>query len=162
MTNILMLGSAWADMVYQEYMSNQIGGIESACPYLPFHLSSPKFSLSFEEYIKLGADAKLVEILKMKSNQASVLVRKLSFYTEKCHVAFIDADAIDSATGHEIIRNCAALGTPAYGVGINNSNSLIAPFYIRGIIYPRDTRDLYKVADLYAPKEKSNADLAKT
>lgn len=139
---VLVYGKKWAELLEQ----HTYGVGPNVTPeFLIFPMHKPNFCLTepvFREVAPKDATRDLYPILQNRSNQASVLITKLSFYTSIASVVLVDTDFLDTAIGQEILRNAKDNNIPAYAVGVSTPSSLIAPFYVKAIQYPQTVEEM--------------------
>lgn len=136
---VLTYGKQWAGLLQKHNYS------KPSPDFLLLPMHQQGFCLSeaaFNEVRPEKTPREFLQILQDQSAQASVWVAKLNFYVSIAHVVLVDTEFLDTAFGHEILRNAFARGIPAYAVGVATPTSLLAPAYIRGVQYPQSVEEM--------------------
>jgi hypothetical protein len=160
---IFSIGGPWAE-TFENSLSRKISQIGH------FNMGNPKYNVSFEDYVQLSESRKprgkegLTEQdvkfhqasykdLISETKDASQVLYKLNWYIEHSVLVLVDTAILDTAIGHQILVTSGRSGIPVYGVGTTSSNSILAPAYLKGIVYPTSNPDeLVKFSLQFMPK----------
>lgn len=133
---VMTYGKTWAQLLRQD---------PESLSYLMFSVGTPGYYPSQKDFeaIREQEPLEFYNNLTEQSNAASSWVLKLQYYVRKANIVLIDTDSLDSAVGQEILRNAQAFKVPAYAVGVSANTSPIAPYYVKGIVFPGTTKELH-------------------
>lgn len=154
--NIFSLGGAWAEML-EASLARKLAQVGH------YNLGNPQYNISFEQFCKdvqvdkgtpeENLKAEYLELIA-DTKQASVVLSKLRWYIRHAGIVYIETGMLDTGFGHEVLVSAERYHVPAYGVGVTAANALLAPAYLRGIIYPASPDDLVQLALQTFPVEE--------
>lgn len=91
-----------------------------------------------------GAE-ELIRRLNLNTTQASELVWKFMIFINTADLVLVDTKMLDTAVGQHFLETAKQHGRPVWAVGVDAGTSPIAPYFLRGIIYPGTPDDLVKL-----------------
>lgn len=138
--NVFTYGKTWATLLEKDNQHDT--------RYRIFAFNNPTYRLGRAEYLQvidkeMPNPEHIWQILSSDSLAPSSLVTRINFFIEHADIVLIDTDFLDTAVGHEILRTAHGLMVQAYAVGVSPKASLVSPFYVRGVWYPRDVADIH-------------------
>jgi hypothetical protein len=161
--NIFSLGGAWAEML-EGSLARKLAQIGH------YNLGNPQYNISFEQFRKdievdkgtpeENLQAEYRELIA-DTKQASSVLNKLRWYIRHAGIVYIETGMLDTGFGHEVLVSAERYRVPAYGVGVTAATSLLAPAYLKGIIYPATPDDLVQLALQTFPVEHQRREAQK-
>lgn len=161
--NIFSLGGAWAEML-ETSLARKLAEIGH------YNLGNPQYNISFEQFCKdVQVDkgtpeenlrAEYMDLIA-DTKQASMVLSKLRWYIRHAGIVYIETGMLDTGFGHEVLVSAERYQVPAYGVGVTAATSLLAPAYLKGIIYPATPDDLVQLALQTFPVEHQRREAQK-
>ena len=84
--------------------------------------------------------------LNVSTHQASEIVWKTKWITRfLSNLVLIDSEVVDTALGQLILMEAQNAKIPVWAVGVSSKLSPIAPYYLKGVLFPADAEDLVKL-----------------
>lgn len=133
----LTLGNEWAQ-VFENSLARKMAKIL----HLPLLTGLPLNHVCaalFEQELLVRLNQALA------SNQASELVFRIDEYLKVSDIVLVDNKLLDRAIGQYVISRAKERKLPCYGVGVDGKTSVLAPAFIKGILYPESADDLVEL-----------------
>lgn len=135
---VLTFGGLWSDL-FEDSLSRKMSAIKH------LKVGDPKFQLKEIDLEDTPDREEFLKRINSNNTQASELIWKFTNLINLSELILLDTKLLDTAIGQFLLSESKTQDKAVWAVGVDSNLSPLAPYYLKGVIYPATADDLVKL-----------------